>query len=240
MAALVFACSSTDSSAPSDPEPESDSGSDARTSPRRDAGSETTDDAATCAPHALANAPSWHSPRPFDPTACSPTQISGYITSCVSGTQALCDAFRKQNPDCAACAYTSSSDPTWGPVVMYTEQNWIEANVGGCVALGLGETDSTGCGGSYVLSGECAIDSCSGCFPITSQDDSKAWLDCRSDKAIQSFCAESLAQANVKCAGISQTDSRVTKCAISTTFAETLRSYLTFWCSTTSDAGDGG
>lgn len=146
--------------------------------------------------------------------------------------KAVCDAFKQQNPRCAACAYTDATEASWGPVVEYVDQQSSLVNQGGCVALSLGEVDEKGCGGAYQLFQECSDQACSGCFPLKS--DVKALTACETDPEIDTLCASSIAQGDVKCP---KSAPQATRCKLAPTFNESVASYLTFWCSTAPDGG---
>ncbi len=236
--AILFACSSNDNGSATSLE----AGQDSPAAPQRDA--PTADDSAvddagvTCSPHPVSAPFTWHPPKPFNPAACTPSQIDGYLQSCLSSSRAVCDAFRQQNPGCAACVYTSADEPSWGPVVDYRDDNWDELNAAGCLALVKGEKDETGCGGAFEAYDECTLQSCGGCLPV--KGSSKQLTACLSDPQVDTICASSLAQANVKCS--KNGDPRIQQCNYADpSFQVNARAFVTFWCSTVDDGGaDGG
>ncbi len=196
-----------------------------------------SDDAAVaCSPHAVTTTLTWHPPRAFNPSACTASEVDGFIQSCLLGSRAVCDAFRKQNPGCAACAYTTTDDPAWGPIVDNRTTDWVQLNKGGCIAATSGDADEKGCGGSWELYDQCLNETCSGCFPI--KTDTKALAACENNPQTDTICAEYIAQGNVKCpkGGTPST----AKCfTTGGSFADNANTYVTFWCSTVADADAG-
>ena len=229
--AILFACSSNDSSGATSPDGGQDglyvidpSHNDAADNP--------------CSPAPLSAPLQWHPPKPFNPSACTPSQIDGFVQSCVVSTaSALCDAFRQQNPGCAACAYSSVDDAIWGPVVEFHDRERNMVNRGGCVAASTGELDEKGCGGAIDFYDRCVDDSCRGCFPT--RGDSNKLLDCETDLQTKTICAAPIAQGYARCpedAGPS-----TAKCFdTDPSFVNSARTYATFWCSAPAgaDAGD--
>lgn len=235
--AILFACSSSDSGSPTPVE----AGADGRPAQKdAPASSDTGDDdaAPACSPHPLTAPLTWHPPRPFNASACTPSQVDGFVQSCILSSHAVCDAFRQQNPGCASCAYTSADDAAWGPIVDDRTTNYIQINKGGCVASSAGEVDETGCGGSFELYNECLNQTCGGCFPL--KTDLKPLYACQGDPQTDTICASYIAQGSVKCP--KNGTPATAKCfSSSTNFEDNVRKYVTFWCSTVDDGGvDGG
>jgi len=232
--AVLFACSSNDAAATIPPEAGADAPSRLRDAPAP-VDSTTDDDAAVaCSPQPLTATPMWHPPTPFNPSACTANQVNGFVQSCLNGSYAVCDAFRQQNPGCAACAYTSVDDPLWGPVVDNRKTNFLQINKGGCFALATGESDGTGCGGALQLHDVCLDDTCRGCFPLTTT--LTPLNNCESDPQTDTVCASYVAQASVKCPKTAPPAAQ--KCVLSNTSFETnVTNYVALWCSPPDDAG---
>jgi hypothetical protein len=240
--AILFACS-TDDAAPIGDVP-ADSSTDRamrkESSPEEDDAS--GDAAPLCSPHALTEQPMWHAPKPINPSACTRTQVADFLTACLTGTRAACDGFRQQNAACAACAYTSDDDSSWGPLISYRDKSYAQVNLGGCIAVSAGEPDGTGCGGSYQLYDQCALEACSGCLPINTKNTVAKLGTCQDDPQIKQTCATWIAQGKTACAPLSASGP-AKRCALGTnSFQENARRYVAFWCSTPGDpdAGDAG
>ncbi|HSQ62582.1 MAG TPA: hypothetical protein VLM85_05190 [Polyangiaceae bacterium] len=85
------------------------------------------------------------SPPVVSPNACSPSEISGFVTACLSAsaTQQTCDAWKGGEPDagaCLGCVFTLQSAPAWGALVCTsTALSSCSINIPGCVDLELGQ-----------------------------------------------------------------------------------------------------
>jgi len=234
--AILVACSSSDNAAST---PSTDAGPETGRVVQPDAPANDEDVAeagSACVPHPLTGALTWHPPKPIDPSACTANEIDGFIQACRLSSNAVCDAFKQQNPRCAACAYTSATEASWGPYVDYAAEGLTVVNQGGCLALSLSELDEKGCGGSYELFGECRDQACNGCFPL--KNGVKALDTCERDPQTDTICATWIAQADVKCPKKAALPAR---CTLASAFNDSVASYVTFWCSTPADGGlDGG
>jgi len=243
--AILFACSSEDA-APIEATP-IDSSSTADTTVRRDAPPDDEEDAEAdaapfCSPHALVMQPTWHPPKPINRFACTLKQAADFLQACLKGTRAVCDGFLAQNPGCAACAYSNADDPSWGPLVSYRDKSYAEVNHGGCIALSVGETNETKCGGSFQLYDQCALGACESCLPITTKNTVANVTKCQDDPKVEQICAAWIAQGKVQCPSV-LAQPAAKHCAFGTsTFQQNALRYVSFWCSTAEDldAGDGG
>ena len=124
----------------------------------------------------------------------------------------------------------------------YRASGYAEVNHGGCIAVSVGETDETKCGGAFQLFDQCALEACSSCLPITTTNPISKLQTCESDPQVQQICATSIAQGKVECPSVI-TAAPALRCALGTnTFQENVTRYVSFWCSTPVDldAGDGG
>ena len=100
-------------------------------------------------------------------------------------------AFQQANPACAQCMETSSTDPTYGPVVVDAVDGLATPNVAGCVALTTKDTSSTGCGAKVQAASQCELAACvPNCqVPPTDQTSFVAFSGCL-DQAAQGPCAK--------------------------------------------------
>lgn len=193
---FAFACSSTDSTGES-PDAAVDAEPDRR-SPPKDAGMDEV--APVCAPQPTTRPSKYVPPRPWHQPACEPAQVKGFMDSCYFGGEAVCQAFIKQNPACAACAHSREGDATWGALVIY-DGNYFNANVPGCVANALGDLSAGGCGAAMARLIDCASQACRSCLPIADQAGYDRFDACWDEKEVGTICAEDIARYNVKCAG---------------------------------------
>ena len=240
--AILFACSSSNDvsidNPPADSSTDTYKGS-KESSPDEEA---SVDAAPVCAPQALTTTPTWHPPKPIDNLACTSKEATDFVNACVTGTRATCDGFVMQHAKCAACAYSSSKDATWGPLVSYRDKAYAHVNFGGCVAMSVGETDGTHCGGAYQLYDQCALEACSGCLPITTKNTVAKLDTCEADPQVKQICATWIAQSKTECASVSA-NGPAKRCALGTsTFQENALRYVSFWCGPLDDpdAGDAG
>jgi hypothetical protein len=242
--AILFACSSEEATPVATPV-DSSSGIDS-TPMRREIGPEEEDpleDAAPlCAPRPLAMQPKWHPSKPINRTACTAKQAADFLTACLAGSRAACDGFRTQNPGCAACAYSSSEDPSWGPLVSYRDKSYAEVNHGGCIALSVGEPDETKCGGSFQLYDQCALAACDTCLPINTKNTVANVGKCLEDPKVLQICATWIDQGKVECPTVIGAAAAL-RCSLGkNTFEQNALRYVSFWCTNADDldAGDGG
>jgi len=105
----------------------------------------------------------WQQPTPLHQNACSPTQLSAYVT-CITSPTADCSAFRGDpaNAGCDACIETDIGATAFGPVVTYGGIP-VEANWGGCAASFDGNVGATGCGFEINSLNSCIVSECGAC-----------------------------------------------------------------------------
>jgi hypothetical protein len=109
----------------------------------------------------------WHPPA-TSKGACTQDDIAAFAEACKSDL-ATCKAF-EQDPArsaCAACIFTPSIQPDWGPVVSFGPV--LMPNVGGCIAL-LDPTELD-CARWFQTIVECPAASCASCPAQASQAD---------------------------------------------------------------------
>ncbi len=122
--------------------------------------------APVCAPGSVSSfVPTWHPPR-AKANVCTRAQIADYA-------QCLTDALSELNPPscaewsgtlstsdqaCYSCMTSNQSDADYGPFVLLPTA--LVINVPGCIALGEGKTDGSGCGGALMDDEECTRASC--------------------------------------------------------------------------------
>jgi hypothetical protein len=119
-------------------------------------------DASLCTPgdvstyHPVAHAPA------VQPQACggSIDRVDEFYAACLGSSRDdnACDAFRKANPDCAACIVTPESAMAYGPIIDHG--TFVTPNVAGCIELGV---EYGGDGGSAPLTCAQAVQALAGC-----------------------------------------------------------------------------
>jgi hypothetical protein len=131
-----------------------------RAPPVVDATSEA--DAPLCAPAPIGTwKPTWKPPKTPQPTACSTTQIDGYLDVCRRSYSATaCNAFETApaNATCLGCMLTPENEAAYGAVVM-RKKDW-SVNSPGCLALKDGDASATSCGAKVQALQQCQVESC--------------------------------------------------------------------------------
>ncbi|MBS2011631.1 MAG: hypothetical protein JST00_01860 [Deltaproteobacteria bacterium] len=194
----VVACSSSEPPGSVDPPEERDDAATDAPPPKVDAGADAT--SLTCSPGALSGPPRFVPSRKWRQDACTPTQVAGYVKSCLESSTSVCATWAKQNPTCFACAETDETAPEWGPIVIFANGSYFEENFAGCVANALGDRSKDGCGAAQAQFEECRRDACRGCLPIVTQEDYDAFATCGRKRDLAKVCAEPLARIDVACA----------------------------------------
>lgn len=196
-----------------------------------------------CEPTALDGPPKWTPPLPRTPDACSPAEVEGYVQSCLYDfdTPAICEAFKKQNPTCAACLDSNDGDPRWGALVFFRQRMYFDFNYGGCVAHVLGDDSEEGCGAAEGRIRECERMACRGCVNGSSKSEREALFACIRSQQMRTICAAEIAKWNVACADYVKPtpDDPLAACFTigNETLEDQVRRYLTSWCSVPVDAG---
>jgi hypothetical protein len=97
------------------------------------------------------------------PNACSASQISGFVSSCIGGTASGsgCNAFQvdPSNSACMGCLFPAMAPNTGGVLLDSSGSNIIGANIPGCIAL----ADPSGgpaCAAAYTPLVECEWEAC--------------------------------------------------------------------------------
>jgi hypothetical protein len=172
VAMIWAACNSdngTNNDASTDVTTTTDAAADKKTLP--DTGGPMPDTGSSCMPGMPVVADiTWTPPRPPNPAGCSDAQIQGYFTACLPGTSTSCMPWIGSNMDCYNCLFsTAYKDSTFGPIIS-NGGGVVYANTGGCIALELGDTSSTGCGATTWELSECEDLSCSVNCPLNNGD----------------------------------------------------------------------
>ena len=168
------------------------------------------------------NAPAVHQNK------CNSTQISGFMTACLSGgTQTDCDNFYSANGNCATClAGPNSADAgafTYPATMPIDSSGDVVANTSGCVAA-LSTGDAT-CKLTFNQLEECSGSACSTC---STDPDSTACLDyaqadtggCAGSFAVDSTCMDAVnasASTNGTACGVGAADFATAYNAVATT-----------------------
>lgn len=113
---------------------------------------------------AFAPAP-MHPPR-VSKGACTSAQIDDAFKACFTPSTG-CDAFKANNATCAACLFSASTDPTWGPAVAVDAG--MRFNASGCVATITGDSSETSCAQRLDDVGQCLAAACEAQCPVSDQ-----------------------------------------------------------------------
>ena len=124
---------------------------------------------ATSAPGCTGNdaasfvAPAWLAPHARQ-HVCSDADLDDYVRDCLDASTALpirCEQFHAERTACAECLLPK--DTTMGVGAFLTRKGSVELNVGGCIALGLGDLGAEGCGAREQAARECVAFACGDC-----------------------------------------------------------------------------
>ncbi len=95
---------------------------------------------------------------------CSDVDLDDYLRDCLVEATAIpiaCQQFVANHAACANCLLPA--DSTGGEGVLRNRAGGVEVNVGGCIAIVLGDSRPTGCGAREQAARDCATFACSGC-----------------------------------------------------------------------------
>lgn len=109
-------------------------------------------------------APAWVAPRPARPGACTDDEIDSYWNGCVqlSALPIQCQQFVANHAGCAACLSPDTPD-AGGPGPFLARAGAVDLNVGGCIAVTLGDNRADGCGAKEQTARACVTYACAGC-----------------------------------------------------------------------------
>ena len=107
-------------------------------------------------------APVWAPPTPLGQPACSPAQISAYLTCIASPTGCSSFEMDPMNGNCLTCIETDMTASMFGPVIT-SGGTPVAANFGGCVANLDGDPSAGGCGNQIATFNACAFQECDTC-----------------------------------------------------------------------------
>jgi len=115
-------------------------------------------------------APPWIAPHAAE-NVCSSADIDQYLHDCLDPATAIpivCQQFTANKASCAACLLPM--DTSMGAGALLTKAGGVEVNVGGCIALGLGDASDQGCGAREAAAHACADDACAMCDDASAPD----------------------------------------------------------------------
>lgn len=98
----------------------------------------------------------WQPPRPHA-AVCDDDDLRSYLASCIHEDSAIpiaCQQFVATHPDCAACLAPSDEGP------LIAGGGVTRLNVGGCVALTLGDASPESCGARESAAQHCVLAHC--------------------------------------------------------------------------------
>jgi len=126
--------------------------------------SATTPAETGCAPNAQGYAPAkWIAPH-APQKACSDAELSEYVADCLDPATAIpihCEQFGANHAACATCLLPK--DETNGAGAFLPRAGETELNVGGCIAILLGDSSDGGCGAREQAARECVTYACDAC-----------------------------------------------------------------------------
>lgn len=168
--------------------PPSSAGSSTGASVADDAGIDVaTASAATCGPASAAGwAPSWVPPSGASQGDCAPQDLADLYAACfgTGATDDTCSAYESDNPTCASCVLSASTDSSWGPIVAFTDT--IAVNQPGC--LDLVQPAEAACAQAAESQTECEHALCDASCPVTDTPSFEAWEECAAE-ADEGACA---------------------------------------------------
>jgi hypothetical protein len=118
--------------------------------------------------------------------SCTAQEIMDYDTNCLAmgSSGSTCTPYMAAHKACSTCLQSKSTDPNWGPLVVFT--GVININVSGCLALVEGATSTCAQAvQNYVL---CIHTACDGVCPVNSQASFALWKQCETT-ALAQGCA---------------------------------------------------
>lgn len=128
----------------------------------RDASDAAMTDAAVCGARDEGDVALPTTPRPAA-RVCSGDEVDGYFTACLDPATLpiRCQQFVAAHGDCARCLAPATGDDPSGP--LWTVRGELALNVGGCIALRMGDLRPDGCGAREQAAIDCAAQRCDGC-----------------------------------------------------------------------------
>ncbi|MBI2388456.1 MAG: hypothetical protein HYV09_02460 [Deltaproteobacteria bacterium] len=246
--ALVFlgmflGCSSSDE--PSAPATVTDSGMDAPVivdsevaeTPAADAG-------AKCAPRPITGwTPGWYPPSGAHQGKCTATEIDELVAACLGpgAPPDGCNATRAKLATCAACVSSDAyATPTAALLEYKTPLMLLDRNVGGCVALKLGDSTKDGCGAKVRAAIDCGLQACGAQCPFDPTRGFAALNACQKKAFADPSLCKTYFDAADQC--VAEAGDKVTECSFYLTgepVADVFKRYATLFCvaAPTSDAG---
>jgi hypothetical protein len=173
---------SSSSTSPVSPSPPSSAGASAA----GDDGGIDAASAAACAPASAAGwAPTWVPPSGAAQGACAPQDVADLYAACfgAGATDDTCSTYESNNPTCASCVLSASTDSSWGPIVAFSDT--LAVNQPGC--LDLVEPSAAACAQAAESQTECEHALCDASCPVTDTPSFEAWEECAA-QADQGAC----------------------------------------------------
>ncbi len=134
----------------------------------------------TCGPSSAAGwAPTWVPPSGASQGACAPQDLANLYAACfgAEASDASCSAYESDNPTCASCVLSDSTDPSWGAVVVFADTTAV--NQPGCLALV--DPASSACAQAAESQTECEHDLCDASCPVSDAASFAAWQECAAE-----------------------------------------------------------
>ena len=141
---------------------------------------------ATCAPSSATDwSPSWVPPTGASQGLCAPQDLADLYAACfgADATDHTCSSYESDNPTCAACVLSASTDASWGAVVVFADTTVV--NQPGC--LDLVDPAGAACAQAAELQTECEHASCDSACPVSDGPSLAAWQQCAA-QADQGAC----------------------------------------------------
>jgi hypothetical protein len=181
----------------------------------------------TCYANMPFTAPTWEPPTPFGQPACTPAQVSAYLTCFPSCSSFVTDP---SNTACAACIQTDMASTQYGPIVTSGGMP-IQVNFGGCIANLDGNTAAGSCGDVFNSFNACLSTECATCSDFDDPTPGGPTQLCTENAFNGGFCT---AYNDMTC------DSEVADAGVAAV-CDNLNDFLPLWCEGIAvDAGDGG
>lgn len=168
--------------------------------------------------------PAWRKSAKFYQGACAPADLDKFRAGCLGSDASGCA--KAVSPDCAKCIATDEAADIYGAVIVH--KGWVELNIPGCVANGMGDPTGVRCAGAMQAVAMCELAACSANCPVTSNATLTLLSACRA-AADKGQCNP--LSTDAKCAqGLTDAGPVVDACFSGTTFAEAYATIAGLFC----------
>lgn len=143
--------------------------------------------ATSCEPASAAGwSPTWVPPTGAAQGVCAAQDLANIYGACFGSdaTTDSCSAYQSNNPSCASCVISDSTDSSWGAIVVFADTTVV--NQPGC--LDLVDSAEASCAQSAQAQSECEQALCDSSCPVTDNASLVAWQQCATE-ADQGPCA---------------------------------------------------